>query len=145
MRLVLTRTHSGSASTIGTLEVGDFKCFTCEDEHRDIKVSGETRIPAGEYEIQLRKEGKLNESYSQKYDFHKHGMLWLKNVPGFEWIYIHVGNSEKDTLGCILVGMGVNLDSGGGTITRSVEAYRLLYPIVSNAILSGEKCSIVIQ
>lgn len=87
----------------------------------------------------------MNDQYSKKYDFHKHGMLWLQNVKDFEYVYIHVGNTEKDTLGCILVGLGVNLVPGGGTIARSGEAYRQIYPLITDAILKGEKVTISVS
>ena len=62
MRLEVQRFSSGDDSTLGLLfdvSGGDreFLCFTLEDEKRDIKVKGETRIPAGKYEIKLRKAG----------------------------------------------------------------------------------------
>ena len=55
MELTHRRFKSDSNSTIGLLSIDCmFECFVCEDEYRSVKVKGETRIPAGRYEIKLR-------------------------------------------------------------------------------------------
>lgn len=141
MRLQLDRLSSDADSTIGNLYVdGAFFCVTCEDEYRLAKLAKETRIPAGVYTIRLRAEGGFHQRYLAKFgpDFHK-GMLHLQDVPGFEYILIHVGNTDEDTEGCILVGLTANLnEDGGGTIANSVAAYKKLYPVVRDALLRGD-------
>ena len=148
MKLTLNRFASGKDSTLGLLTCDDmdFKCFTCEDEFREVKVAGETRIPNGTYEIKLRNEGGMNEKYKTKYPNHA-GMLHLQSVPGFEYVYIHCGNTDDDSLGCLLVGFGAEMDValGGGYINRSVEAYKALYSRVGLRILKGEKVEIEIR
>ena len=58
MKLEVIRFSSQNDSTLGLLfDVTDgrkFLCFTLEDEARDTKVMGETRIPAGIYDLKLR-------------------------------------------------------------------------------------------
>ena len=139
MKLRLERFSSGPDSTLGLLFVdGSFVCFTCEDEHRDVKVAAETRIPAGTYEIKLRTEGGFHDKYSKRFAFHR-GMLHLQDVPGFTWIYIHIGNTEKDTAGCILVGLGARVDDrGGGRVMTSALAYETFYPRVIDAAEAGD-------
>lgn len=134
MKIVIERISSDKDSTISTVYVdGQFICFGLEDEHREHKVPAETRIPAGVYSVQLRTIGGFHSRYKKKFsDFHK-GMLQLQNVPGFEYILIHVGNSDGDTAGCILVGMGAISSQGDMSIQSSVNAYRLLYGIVVDA------------
>ena len=65
------RFSSQEDSTLGMLfDVTDgrkFLCFTLEDEARDEKVKGETRIPAGTYKIKLRNEGGYHNRYVKKY------------------------------------------------------------------------------
>lgn len=116
-----------------------FQCHTIEDEFRSKKVYGETRIPEGRYEIKLRNYGGFHQRYLKKFgeDFHK-GMLWVKNVPNFEYILIHIGNSDKDTAGCLLLGMSQDADKEG-FIGKSKVAYEKVYPKISQAILNGEK------
>jgi hypothetical protein len=53
-------------------------------------------------------------------------MLWLQNVPGFEWIYIHTGNTEGHTDGCPLI--GDYRDEENRTLGGSRDAYRRIYP-----------------
>ena len=62
----------------------------------------------------------------------------VKDVPGFEYVLIHIGNDDDDTAGCILVGMSNSADDAG-FIGGSVLAYKKIYPIISDAILSGEE------
>ena len=151
MKLKLTRLNSGTDSTIGSLCIDQGLSttdtyFTCEDEFRAVKVENETRIPSGTYEIKLRNEGGMTKRYANRFpDIHR-GMLWLQDVPNFEWVYVHLGNTDEDTAGCILVGYSCSIDaiSGGGTIGRSTEAYKDLYKKVVAAMDSGEKVTIEI-
>jgi len=145
MKLLLQRRSHDADSTIGDLYVnGHFECHIVEDEPRLEKVSGETRIPAGVYKIKLRTVGGFHERTLVKYGpvFHR-GMLWLQDVPGFQYILIHTGNTEKDTEGCLIVGQSVNQNGrGGGTVSNSRAAYERLYPMVRDAILRGEDVEI---
>lgn len=130
MHIEILRYAHGTDSTLGLLLVdGAFTCYTCEDERRHTKVPGQTRIPEGRYNLVLRHAGAMNERYGRRFAEIGHaGMLWLLDVPGFEWVYIHVGNTEADTDGCILVGEdAVRGKDGGGTLLRSVGAYMHLY------------------
>ena len=111
-------------------------CFTLEDEHREIKVPGETRIPAGTYKIGLRTVGGHHARYSKKYPEHI-GMLHLLDVPNFKYVLIHVGNTEDDTAGCILVGEQADLIGERRKILRSVAAYRSIYPRLAKVAKSG--------
>jgi len=144
MELHLQRFESGNDSTLGLLYAqhsGEnvFQCFTCEDEKRTIKVKGKTRIPEGRYKIELRTEGGMHQKYAQKFEWHE-GMLHLLNVPDFEYVYIHIGNTDKDTEGCILVGNGAkhNVENGGGgTISDSTNAYTNLYIMLLEYFQTG--------
>ena len=109
MKLKVVRFSSQEDSTSGLLFLEknaglEFLCYTLEDEHRNFKVSGETRVPAGTYKIELRTEGGFHKRYSRKYGRMHKGMLQITNVPGFEYILIHTGNTDEHTAGCLLVG-----------------------------------------
>ena len=120
-----------------------FLCYTLEDEYRDDKVMHETRIPAGTYEITLRTVGGFNSRYSDRFaDIHK-GMLWVRDIPGFEYILIHCGNDDDDTSGCLLLGntQTENLMSDGFVGSSSV-AYKRVYTKVADVLEKGEKVEI---
>jgi len=141
MKLELLRISSQKDSTNGILfditDGRDFLCYTLEDEARDSKIYQETRIPAGTYNITLRTEGGFHQRYSKKFpDIHQ-GMLWLIDVPGFEYILIHIGNTDEDTAGCILVadGQWENISRKDGFIPSSTTAYKRIYPKI--AFFSG--------
>ena len=118
-------------------------CFTLEDERREIKVPGETCIPAGEYQLTLRTEGRHHQRYKDRYGENHKGMLWVRDVPDFTFILIHVGNKDDDTDGCLLLGDNAmqNLTEDG-SITASRSAYQRVYPPIAAAIERGEDVSI---
>ena len=93
----------------------------------------------------LRQAGKFDARYSAKYGntWHK-GMLWIQDVPGFEWILIHTGNTDEHTAGCLLVGeTQQDLDKGkDGFVGGSGDAYKKMYPKVRNALQNGDKVTI---
>jgi len=146
MKLDVIRTQFGKDATNGLLFIdGVFECFTLEDEIRDEKVYGETAIPLGTYEIKFRNIGGFDTKYKARYGttFHK-GMLELQEVPNFQYILIHTGNTDQHTAGCLLLGeTQQDLDKGkDGFVGGSGDAYKKMYPKVRDALLNGEKVTI---
>ena len=149
MQLEVLRFSSQTDSTSGLLfedtTIGRrFLCYTLEDERRALKVRGETRVPAGTYKIELRKEGGFHERYTKKYPGIHRGMLHVTDVPGFEYILIHTGNTDEHTAGCLLVGDSQenNQVLPDGFIGKSVNAYKRIYPSIAKAITNGEEVTI---
>jgi hypothetical protein len=141
MEIDVLRFNDGEDSTNGLLFInGKFECYTLEDEHRDSKVRGETRIPAGEYDIKLRKEGGFHAKYSKRFSDIHDGMLHIVDVPGFEYILIHAGNTDEHTAGCLLVGDSQENNNliKDGFIGKSTQAYKRVYKKVIEAINNGE-------
>lgn len=143
MKLEVLRFSSDSDSTLGALfDVTDkrkFLCFTLEDEFREVKVKGETRIPAGTYNVTLRTEGGFNQRYNDRFGtaFNK-GMLWVRDVPGFEYILIHTGNTDDNTEGCLLVGDTQTQNiTKNGFIGSSTDAYTRIYPSIADVLVDG--------
>ena len=118
-----------------------FECFGLEDQHQDVKVMHETRIPNGTYDVKLREYGGHHERYKKKFDFHK-GMLQVMDVPGFTDILIHIGNTEKDTSGCLLLGESITQKNGEMLLVSSTVAYIDFYKRVLKAFESGENVTI---
>ena len=144
MKLEVIRFSSHSDSTLGLLfdvtEGRKFLCFTIEDEARDTKVMGETRIPAGEYELKLRKEGGYHQRYVKKYGSIHKGMIHVQDVPGFTYILWHTGNTDEHTMGCLLLGDTSQQNiTKEGFIGASNDAYKRVYPSIAEAIENGDK------
>ena len=94
MNLRVIREPSTAAATLGILLIdGVFTCWTLEDVVREVKIPGETAIPAGRYDVRL--------SLSQRF---QKLLPEILAVPGFTGIRIHAGNTQADTHGCLLVG-----------------------------------------
>src|SRR6056300_1810982 len=143
MKLEILRFNSSDDFTSGILfDVSNnkrkFLCYTLEDQAQTQKVWGETRIPAGTYNLSLRNEGGFHTRYKAKFGgFHK-GMIYVNEVPNFEYILWHIGNDDDDTAGCLLVGK----TSQDNFIGNSTTAYKEIYPPIRDAILSGEEVTV---
>lgn len=134
MKLFLERMGLGRKSTLGRVYLGNEPvCWTLEDARRHMKVPGETCIPAGTYMVTLRTEGGFHGRYLKAYPKMHRGMLWIRDVPGFEWVLIHRGNTPADTKACVLTGDTPAMTHGEFTVIRSAVAYERLYPLVVDA------------
>jgi hypothetical protein len=119
MNLVLKRLHKTENSTVGELTVdGLFQCYTLEDIEREVKVKSETAIPKGTYKVIINRSNRF-----------KRLLPLLIDVPGFEGIRIHSGNSNHDTEGCILVGETRSEDFIG----KSRKAFNALFEKMKKA------------
>jgi len=121
MKLELERKALREAYTIGRLFVdGDGFCDTLEDKVRPdgVKVWGETAIPAGVYKVIITESARF-----------KRRLPLLVDVPMFEGIRIHPGNTAVDTHGCILVGV----NSIKGKVTQSKATFNKLFALMEKA------------
>lgn len=146
MKLTLQRFSGNNESTLGLLFIdGKFSCFILEDEYRAVKVKGETRIPAGTYKVLLRKEGGHHISYSKKFPTIHKGMLHLQDVPNFQYILIHIGNTDIDTDGCLIVGDSAMQNvTQRGSLAGSTSAYERVYPKIAGELEKGNVVTIEI-
>ena len=138
MKIRVERKSSLNGVTIGELFIDMvFECFTLEDEVREIKdtpvekwkIKGETAIPRGTYNVVI--------SPSQRF---KRDLPLLENVPGFEGIRIHPGNTAADTEGCLLPGRN-HTDK---TVTESRAAFNALFAKIKDALDSGDTVTLEI-
>lgn len=150
IRFKLYRYSSGKEATLGLLfwvgSAGNlvWLCYTLEDEHRNAKIYGETRIPAGTYQLEERLYGDHYRRYKARWpDWHE-GMIELLSVPGFKHILIHIGNKDDDTAGCILVGDSAHQNiSDEGMVGASTTAYKRIYPIIRLGARRGYSIEII--
>ena len=139
MKIDVKRIYDDGDCTIGALYIDrKFECFTLEDEKREQKVHSETRIPEGSYCVGLRPVGGFHKRYSGKFPTIHKGMLQVLDVPGFEYVLIHIGNDDEDTAGCLLVGSDLGWIDGQRAVVQSTRAYKRLYPKVLRAIESAD-------
>lgn len=135
--LTLQRTSpAGAPRTFGKLlaEDGHRLCFTLEDEVREQqgqpvaawKIRGATAIPSGRYRVTLDLSPRFGPD-----------TLTLHDVPGFDGVRMHAGNTERDTEGCPLLGMDV--DAHGIAPGTSRPAVALIKHLVQQAIAGGEQ------
>jgi len=153
MHIVQRRQRDDGEATIGSWVIdGEWACDTLEDQWQAIKVPGETRIPAGLYELELKPldTSRFDETATQMLGDDHHGMLRLKPandkfVFDFTEVLAHWGNFETDTAGCVLVGMGVATDRHGHLkILDSKNTYKKVYPPIAAALLAGERVTLLV-
>jgi hypothetical protein len=149
MRVIVSRNEEYQGSTIGEMTVdGAHICYTLEDGYQEKKVYGETRIPAGIYELELQTVGRFHERYSRvtwlPEGMHR-GMIHVKDVPGFTGILMHTGNTKLNTDGCLLVGKGFSKHDDGFFLERSRDAYKIAYPVIADQLSAGERVYIEYQ
>lgn len=117
--------------TVGKLYIDDiFECFTLEDIIRDVKIKGDTAIPYGKYIVIINQSVRF-----------KKALPLLLNVPNFEGIRIHTGNTTEDTEGCILVG---TMRTKDGKVLNSKIAFDKLFPKMVAAFSYKEPITIEI-
>lgn len=119
MKIQIKRLHRTENSTIGELTIdGKFECYTLEDKERDVKIKSETAIKKGTYKVIINQSNRF-----------KRLLPLLLNVPEFEGVRIHSGNSNHDTEGCILVGKTRSKDFIG----QSRKAFDTLFEKMQKA------------
>ncbi len=128
--------------TIGKMYIdGEYFCDTLEDRVRDInkngkfdngevKVAGETAIPYGRYQVVVNMSPRF-----------KRELPRLLNVPNFEGILIHRGNTDKDSSGCILVGE----NKVKGKVINSTPYEQKLVSTLKDVQNKGEEIWITIE
>ncbi len=128
--------------TIGKMYIdGEYFCDTLEDRVRDlnkngkfdngeVKVAGETAIPYGRYQVVVTMSPKF-----------KRELPRLLNVPNFDGILIHRGNTDKDSAGCLLLGE----NKVKGKVINSTPYEQKLVQIMKESLSKGEEIWITIE
>lgn len=136
MEIKVKRNPPSEHSTLGSLFAdGKMLCFTLEDTDRFLEKGGEkvpkqTAIPRGRYRVVVD----MSERFLRP-------MPHILNVPHFDGVRIHTGNTAENTEGCIIVGMFTGLDQ----ISDSWHGFGLLLCWMIEAIQKGEEVWITIE
>lgn len=136
MEMKLIRETFTDQSTIGRLLIdGCFYGWTLEDVDRKLedggqKIYGKTAIPLGRYRVIINHSARF-----------KRDLPLLLNVPQFEGIRIHSGNTPKDTEGCILPG----LTKGVNHVNHSRAAFNDVFNAIKSARDRGDDVWITIK
>lgn len=141
MELLLKRKYLKNNYTIGDLYIDNkFYCNILEDTVRDfnkdgtfncgeLKISGHTAIPYGEYEIKVTYSNKFNRE-----------LPLLLDVKHFAGIRIHRGNTVDDSSGCLLPGE----NKKEGTVVNSTKYEIELTKLIKECNTKKEKVIIKI-
>jgi hypothetical protein len=109
---------------------GVFECYTLEDEERLVKIKGKTAINCGFYKVIINHSNHFGKN-----------LPLLLDVPNFEGVRIHPGNTAADTEGCILVGRALKKD----VLTESRAAFSPLFVKMTIALSEREPINIIIE
>jgi hypothetical protein len=154
MELKLRRIARKNGYTIGHLYVnGIYFSDTLEDVDRGLsskmsldelkrkKLAHITAIPTGRYQVTMNVVSpKMSRSNFYK-QFGGGRVPRLLNVPAYEGILIHCGNTAKDTDGCILIGKNTK----AGMVLDSKITYSNLYPLLEATSKRNEKIFITVE
>ncbi len=149
MEMTVERRWKRDGYTIGVLNIngkrfgnGKRYCCTLEDTDRGLtsdmavgdifkaKVHGQTAIPTGRYEVRM--------TYSPRF---KRQLPLLVDVPAYEGVRLHSGNTAADTEGCILVGENTER----GKVLNSRYWLGLLLDKINEALARKERIYITIK
>lgn len=134
MDLRVNRFRYDGKATLGRLFVnGAVECFTLEDVKRadGVKVQDATAIPAGTYKVVIDDSKRFGRP-----------MPHILDVPGFDGIRIHSGNTDVDTDGCILLGTAIENDD---FVSGSKAAFDKFFKELSDALAAGQTVMIEVH
>ena len=141
MKLTVERRWPRAEYTIDVLFInGDRFCEILEDPIRDKKIKGVTAIPAGTYKIDMETVSPRfkNRAWAVPY---KGKLPRLLDVPGYEGVLIHPGNTAADTDGCLLPG---NNREKGKVLDSQTRFHQLMKEFLLPAHQAGEEIEIEI-
>jgi len=145
--IIVLRYSDDGSTTIGLLYLnGFFYCYTLEDAHHDVKIAGETRIPAGKYDLDFNKADtsltlKYRSANPDWFTYH----LEIKNIPGFQGVFIHNGGTYQDTEGCLLVSDSLSVSDAAKSLTNSKNTFKRLYIYLKEEIEKGTRVRLIIR
>jgi len=139
MKIVSKRFANDGETTLSHVYIdGEFFSFNLEDGPQGgVKIPGKTRIPAGEYQIKVRRFGRWAERIRTAFDLD--GSLEICNIPNFTDVLFHWGNKHEHTAGCFLLGFSAKAQQGSQwMVLESKNACEAFYRKVWDAAEAEE-------
>lgn len=148
MKLEIIRRYTGKTCVIGKFKVLDdeekilFECFSLEEDKEGLESGKDLRIPEGIYDLKRHTPSRFENTLRSitKKDDDTMINVYNDEVSASRAILIHWGNTDKDTQGCIL--LGLTKDNNNESVGQSRQACKEFYDLMYNQDLSNIKLNI---
>lgn len=148
MKVTINRRYTGKTCVIGKFKVLDdeekilFECFSLEEDKEGLESGKDLRIPEGNYNLKRHSPSRFENTLRSitKKDDDTMINVYNDEVPASRAILIHWGNTDKDTQGCIL--LGLTKDNNNESIGQSRQACKEFYDLMHGKNLEDIKLEI---
>ncbi|EAK2411837.1 hypothetical protein K7R81_000823 [Campylobacter jejuni] len=148
MKIAINRRYTGKTCVIGKFKVLDdeekilFECFSLEEDKEGVERNKDLRIPEGIYDLKRHSPSRFENTLRSITKKDDDTMINVYNdlVPYERHILIHWGNTDKDTEGCIL--LGLTKDNNNESIGQSRQACKEFYDLMYGKNLEDIKLEI---
>lgn len=148
MKVTINRRYTGKTCIIGKFKVLDdeekilFECFSLEEDKEGLESGKDLRIPEGNYNLKRHSPSRFENTLRSitKKDDDTMINVYNDDVPSSRAILIHWGNTDKDTEGCILLGLAK--DNNNESVGQSRQACKEFYDLMHGKNLEDIKLEI---
>ncbi|EFQ2715972.1 hypothetical protein Q6S73_001056 [Campylobacter jejuni] len=148
MKVTINRRYTGKTCVIGKFKVLDdeekilFECFSLERKEEGLESGKDLRIPEGNYNLKRHSPSRFENTLRSitKKDDDTMINVYNDDVPSSRAILIHWGNTDKDTQGCIL--LGLTKDNNNESVGQSRQACKEFYDLMHGKNLEDIKLEI---
>ncbi|EKE1798484.1 hypothetical protein OTU83_000342 [Campylobacter jejuni] len=148
MKVTINRRYTGKTCVIGKFKVLDdeekilFECFSLEEDKEGLESGKDLRIPEGNYNLRRHSPSRFENTLRSitKKDDDTMINVYNDEVPASRAILIHWGNTDKDTQGCIL--LGLTKDNNNESVGQSRQACKEFYDLMHGKNLEDIKLEI---
>ncbi|EAK4349714.1 hypothetical protein DYW72_07385 [Campylobacter coli] len=148
MKIKIIRRYTGKTCVIGNFKVLDdeekilFECFALEEDKEGLESGKDLRIPEGNYNLRRHTPSRFENTLRSitKKDDDTMINVYNDDVPSSRAILIHWGNTDKDTQGCIL--LGLTKDNNNESVGQSRQACKEFYDLMHGKNLEDIKLEI---
>ncbi|EKI3381979.1 hypothetical protein PEY33_001583 [Campylobacter coli] len=148
MKITINRRYTGKTCVIGKFKVLDdddkilFECFSLEEDKEGLESGKDLRIPTGVYNLRRHSPSRFENTLRSitKKDDDTMINVYNDEVPASRAILIHWGNTDKDTQGCIL--LGLTKDNNNESVGQSRQACKEFYDLMHGKNLEDIKLEI---